>query len=624
MSQQEQTQHTKVNRQPRGNRQGGVSYSMVSAKASNIPLPTEEIDSKNGYVKWGKKNEFRYYLNYLFRKNPIHAGIIRAKRYFIVAGGLVYEGANQMAYEEFFKNKRKTHKDKNLEQLISDIALDFEKANMAFFKVKFSFVGPKSYRKLYRIPFEKVAFEVATDQKNNSFLTGNICVSDDWLEQKPKFEVIKPYQPNNAEQKECFVMIMEESGQSIDNPKSNSVNPGIYPDPPYGGAITDIDTGIQIGTYHNSEIHNGFSIGSLLYFANGRFKNDDDKRAFERDLGDAATGPTQAGRIFATYGNGQDQKPEVLNLNGNNLPDRYNNTKTGSEQSIIYAHQCVVPSLFGVKQEGSFNASELETGYEIMQMNYFTGRRDDILNALNWIMNDIAGIPGTIKFGEKPLSLPKEQAAPAATMNVNMSSEADYKHKIDVILERLKMRGADRNYFNVLHSMDMSKGLLTKKQIVKDYKKGFAEITDNQLQALNLINQGEDFDSIQKALDLSGPQMNKLFNELQDAKLITKTGALTKAGIQQVAASEINRMTIMYEYALRPDAPKLVEGGHSRPFCEMLLELNRLYTREEIDMISGMEGYDVFAYRGGWYHNPNTDKNEPGCRHEWRQVIVYE
>ena len=65
MSQQEQTQHTKVNRQPRGNRQGGVSYSMVSAKASNIPLPTEEIDSKNGYVKWGKKNEFRYYLNYL-------------------------------------------------------------------------------------------------------------------------------------------------------------------------------------------------------------------------------------------------------------------------------------------------------------------------------------------------------------------------------------------------------------------------------------------------------------------------------------------------------------------------------------------------------------------------------
>ena len=83
-------------------------------------------------------------------------------------------------------------------------------------------------------------------------------------------------------------------------------------------------------------------------------------------------------------------------------------------------------------------------------------------------------------------------------------------------------------------------------------------------------------------------------------------------------------MQIMYEYRLRPTLaakgePDDLGEGRTRDFCRTLIGLNRLYTREEIEAI----GPKVFAYRGGWYHNPDTNKNEPGCRHEWSQVITF-
>ena len=404
MNQPEQTQHTKVNKTRRGNRGGGgvsnnsrgTSYSMISAKASNIPVPTESNDIKNLVLKWGKRNEYPYFLNYLFRYNPIHAGIIRAKKHFTVSGGITYTGANQIAFDEFVKNKKSSPKDKTINDLLDDWSLDYEKSNMFIVRVRFSFVGQKTYRKSERIPFEQVRFELAKDEKSKLFLTGNIAVSENWLTENPVFEIIKPFNRSDAQQVQCFVLFQEESGASLDDPNAREINSGHYPDPPYGGAITAIETGIQTDTYGNAEIHNGYSLGTMIYLAGGQPKNDKEKKDLERDLGASTTGALQAGRSMVIYGNGQEEKPTVEALNGNNLADRYNNTKKNSVDSAIHGHQVVVPTLFGVKQEGSFNASELEIGYEIMQSNYFEGRRSDLAGILNYIMNDIAGIQGEI------------------------------------------------------------------------------------------------------------------------------------------------------------------------------------------------------------------------------------
>lgn len=617
-----QGSHKHTRRGSRGGSNNGSpsSFTVFAAKPSTIPLPTEGHDQKTGILTWGKNNQYPYFLNYLFKNNPIHGGIIRAKKHFTVSGGVTYEGANQIAFDEFIENKKTSPKDKNVLEILDDLSLDYEKSNLFAVLVYFSFVGEKKYRKIERIPFESIRFEEAKDEKGNLFLTGNIKISDNWLDSKVAPEIIKPFNKNDPSQTKCFVLFKEESGASIDTPTAKELNLGVYPDPPYGGAITQIDTGIQTGIYGNAEIHNGYSLGTMIYLAGGQPKNDKVKKDLERDLGASTTGALQAGRSMVIYGNGQDEKPTVEALNGNNLADRYNNTKKTSEESTIHGHQVVVPSLFGVKPEGSFNASELEIGYAIMQSNYFEGRRSDLSAILNYIMNDIAGVQGKFVINQPELKLPKEEVQPQ--FQVNLNTDKQENQDIDLILERLQMRGSDRSAFTILHSEPIVKGLeLSRDQLLANAKQSFDEVTDLQAQVLNLINQGENFDSIRKALDISGIELSKLYNRLATLNLIDKVGALTEKGKIQNSLNEVEKIEIMYEYRLRSDAPAL--EGQSRKFCKTLIGLNRLYTREEISLISGNEGYDVFAYRGGWYTNPDTKKHEPGCRHEWAQVITF-
>jgi len=53
-----------------------------------------------------------------------------------------------------------------------------------------------------------------------------------------------------------------------------------------------------------------------------------------------------------------------------------------------------------------------------------------------------------------------------------------------------------------------------------------------------------------------------------------------------------------------------------------LLELNRSFTRDDINTISTRVDRNVWTYRGGWYTNPDTGATTPWCRHEWQQQLV--
>jgi hypothetical protein len=168
-----------------------------------------------------------------------------------------------------------------------------------------------------------------------------------------------------------------------------------------------------------------------------------------------------------------------------------------------------------------------------------------------------------------------------------------------------------------------SKSLNEQEALDQFQREQFADLDDDDIQALNLINEGNDFSNVRQALGMKSVQLAKLYQKLISLKLMNPNGGLTQAGAQQTAIRDVAKMEILYGYEERSDAPALVEGGKSREFCLALLSLNRLYTREEIDMISAQEGYDVFSFKGGWYHDPVSDKNFPFCRHTWMQNVVF-
>jgi hypothetical protein len=81
---------------------------------------------------------------------------------------------------------------------------------------------------------------------------------------------------------------------------------------------------------------------------------------------------------------------------------------------------------------------------------------------------------------------------------------------------------------------------------------------------------------------------------------------------------------VRYSYEWRTDIPANQRNSAqrpSRPFCARLMQLDRLYSRAEIETISARLGYSVFDRRGGWWTRPNGE-HSPSCRHRWLAQTV--
>ena len=64
------------------------------------------------------------------------------------------------------------------------------------------------------------------------------------------------------------------------------------------------------------------------------------------------------------------------------------------------------------------------------------------------------------------------------------------------------------------------------------------------------------------------------------------------------------------------------QDAKNRPFCAKMMELNRLYSRADIEKISARLGYSVFDRRGGFWTRKGTNDTTPYCRHKWQSNIV--
>lgn len=79
---------------------------------------------------------------------------------------------------------------------------------------------------------------------------------------------------------------------------------------------------------------------------------------------------------------------------------------------------------------------------------------------------------------------------------------------------------------------------------------------------------------------------------------------------------------VRYRYDWRPEFQASKPAKTSREFCQTLMKLNKLYTRQDIDQMSQIMGYSVWDRRGEWYTIPGTNVARPSCRHVWNQQIV--
>jgi len=610
-------------------------------REASQPQPVEKVDKK-GWIKWGTDNLYGQFLVGLKYDNPVHGGILNQKIKFITAGGV--EATNTIALE----NGKSPY---DYTEICEMVANDGEIFNGWAVLYRRDLVT----REWYANPID---FELLRQTENGVY----VDYSDDWSKtnqsEKTNYKKYKSIFYVTEDDNECIFYNIERPKQrKFEKVKDLTAN--YYPFPTYNGAITQIMAGIEMDYYTYSEVINGYKGGTVISLLNGVPDSiQEENKIIERVKGEATDRDTQGG-ITVLFADGKDRAPEISQMNGNDLDKRYIETGKETIRKIMIAHSVISPALFGVLSETMFGAKEeMIVAYKLFQENYVKARQTWIEDGLNWAYKKLNKAELGLKFKEYQLQLEQnlsEENAVSQSLNqmsplvankvlssltVNEiralarlapivggdsvptadASATAFSQEPDVI-EMFSKVGVSRSECRIISSRPYESFEDNEDEFKASFFRGRFEmnLTDDDRNILQMIKNGESYDSISKAIGKGGVYLSKRLFQLQQNGYVNDW-TVTDKGVS--ASAVLADLEVLYSYELRPNAPDLVAGGKSRPFCERLIDLDRLYTRQEIDAISSQIGRDVWTYRGGWYHNPDTDKNTPSCRHLWQQNIT--
>lgn len=594
-------------------------------REAKIPQPQEEISKKHGWCSWGSDNLYPQFLWKLFYESAIHSGIVNTKVTFITSGGLVYEGPNQAEFDEALKNGRN---DFSLDDIMDQVARDNEVTNAFCYYFKKNPLTGVWYLKPMDIEL------IRKDGESDDFFH----YSEDWSKpkqdpQKTGYKTIASIFALEEDTTECLFYVQNRAKQyQIAKQGNEKLTKNFYPIPVYSGAISAIMADEEMNFFHYSEVVNGFKGGTMVSLNDGVPDTIQEENKIINEIkGEASNRETQGGLSVIFNEGGKETAPTVLQLNGNNLDSRYLLTQEHLRDAIMVAHSVITPSLFGVKTPGQLgNTQELLTGYMIFQTNYTRSRQDLLTDSLTFALKELNGFQGSIKYNQYiPEYLKPQQQTTVSSASAQFSEDIEEEPSVEDVLELFASCGIDRSEKNIVDSREMQvfEGVEEyENEYLSSYiKQSFANgLTENQNKILQMIGSGQSYMAIKEATGLSAMDLTKEVVQLKVRGLIeTPDGEawkVTTNGNRAIADGQ--QLSVLYSYELRPDAPALVKGGESRPFCQTLIGMNRLYTRQEIDTISSAVSRNVWLFRGGWYHDPTTDKNQPSCRHYWKQNIV--
>lgn len=162
---------------------------------------------------------------------------------------------------------------------------------------------------------------------------------------------------------------------------------------------------------------------------------------------------------------------------------------------------------------------------------------------------------------------------------------------------------------------------------LNQYQTNFeSEVSDREAKILEIIKKDKRVtpEVVASVLKISVDEAKQSINALTEKGLI-KTTVVKENGVD-VEVKELEqpitevtdkdqRLKILIRYSY--EGPK---DDRNRAFCAKMLELDRFYTRQNIETISEKLGYSVWDRRGGFWNDNGVVK--PYCRHHWKSNVV--
>lgn len=612
-----------------------------SFRKATVPTAMEEV-SRRGWVKWGVDNLYPQFLWYLYYQSPIHGGIINSKLNYISSGGINYSTPGP-DWDTIYDNGRSRY---NLDEVSQFYFLDDLVAELYYILAKKDVTTGVWY-------LDPMDFELIRPSED-----GNLFYySENWAtdNQGPKtnYREIPSIYNLSADDTECLLQVKTKSRQQLVRDKKKVMG-GFFSMPKYVGAIDSIMTDIEINYYRYSEVVNGYKGGTILSMNDGK-PEEGEAENIVRDMKIDATDRDSQGGLIVIFTDGAENAPTVEQLNGNDLDKRYESTETGLLKKIMIGHSVTNPKLFGVMSENVMSETDDTSSYERYQKIEGTPRRKGVADSMTYVLQRLNGMEGEISFNVPTLSIEQEISESKQTLDALNSMNPIVATKVldnltrneiralagaiplpggevvpdsgaaqfaaRSVIEYFKFYGQPRKGTTFIHSRPhKSFDADDEKEYMNlFFSERFDGMTKEQTEIVRALIDGKSLKQIEKELVISAKDLAEEITTLRDLGYVAEKSLKPT---QKAQAEIVNTDTIevVYTYEERPDAPPL--KGMSREFCTEMIKINRVYTRAEINQISQAVGRDVWRYRGGWYHDPETGRNQPSCRHYWKQNLI--
>ncbi|NBW35052.1 MAG: phage portal protein [Cytophagia bacterium] len=579
-----------------------MSFELLRINFAESKLPVFKENKNKGIMYYGEDNNFPQHLLEFYNRSPKHGAIVRQKARFVAGEETIVEGnPNAVKIIDYVNPYEGVQEFKN------KLALDYELFNGFAYEVHYNKLGQLAA--LYHIDFSKVR---TLDHELYMY-------AEDW--KKAKHEDMKhyrPFNPKKAQPMEVQLFYFREYAPGL----------GVYPLPPYQHCLQYIEIDVEIANFHNNNIRNGFSNGTLVQLFKGQ-PSQEIAYEFERKFKAKTTGTDNAGGVLIQFNEMNEKEATINHLQPSEMDKQFLQLNETVQDEIFVGHN-FPKILLGYATEGALGQrNEMIQAYELLHKSYINRRQSKIETCLETTLevvypgiqistkdSEFLGLDfvalyqasiATLEETRNALGLPTRPEPQAVTFSSQVKCECELWKDSDI--EVFSKFGMSADEFE---DVPMFFALDTKE------KKVLAVVTADEKATVK---------NIADAVKLDEPEVIEILKKLQsDGKLNWTNNAIkiTDIGRADIQDEGLPKIEVRYKYDLSPDAPKLQPGGKSREFCIKMMETNKLYTRAEIDQISGIVGYNAWLRRGGWYTVPNSEPplHIPHCRHDWVQRVV--
>lgn len=537
---------------------------------SSYETPKATIDPRKGFVAYGEDNNYYEFLIETYLHSATNNASIKSISDLIFGRGLsILEKEEDSAEVEAIKE---IISDKDLRKIILDRKMLGQSAAQVIY------TGRGKNRKVKSIKH----FPIHTLRPEKASMTGEIMnyyYHPDWKNYKNTDRLKKiPTFGNSTEAIELFIVRQYIPNHTYFSPVD------------YSGALGYAELEAEISNYHLNDIHHGFSGSKIINFNNGQ-PSEEARRMITEDVKRKLTG-ARGEKVIVAFNESKDNKTTVEDLPLNDAPAHYEYLASEAASKIMVGHRVTSPMLLGIR-DGSKglgnNADEIMTASQLFHSTVIKNFQDEICEFLKEVLL-LNGIKEEIYF---------VTTQPVEFMEDDANEKEDNAEKE----ERTGVKG--KNYDD---SKDSKKKAETKLSVETfdaseqvEWLKHLTKVGEDDLE-------GEEYELVEAELATE----NESDNIEEDLNKAVKLSAM------QGSMMDSKMFKVRYAYVHRSGKKSASSKKSSRAFCRTLEGANKVYRKEDILKMKGMNselGHNKQPY-SIWLHAGGVN-----CYHGWERRI---